>query len=187
VDAHVLIPLKRLDSAKTRLAEALAPDERAALMHDLLGHVLATVKEAAVGPVTIVSSEPLSLDGAACFDDGGLPWNEALAAAMEAVVTERVAAIIAADLPLVTAEEICKFVAATPARGVAIGRARDGGTNAVSMRPPGAYPTCFGMPDSAAVHERTVWLAGGSVFTLDLPGLAFDLDTPEDLAAWRQA
>lgn len=181
----MLVPVKRLDNAKSRLAEALSADERAALMRELLDHVLAAAREAGVGPITVVAPEPLPLDGVPCFEDGGLPWNDALAAAMEAVVTERVAAIVAADLPMVTAEEIRTLVAATPARGVAIGRARDGGTNAISMRPPGAYPTCFGTPDSAAGHERAAWLAGGNAHTLDLPGLAFDIDTPEDLAAWR--
>jgi 2-phospho-L-lactate guanylyltransferase len=181
----VLIPVKRLDGAKSRLAEALSADERADLMLGMLGHVVAVTREAAVGPITIVSGEPLSLDGVPSFDDRGLPWNEALAAAMAEVVDQRIAAVIAADLPLVSAEEIRTLVAATPARGVAIGRARDGGTNAVSMRPPGGYSTCFGTPDSAAGHERAAWLAGGNAHTLDLPGLAFDIDTPEDLAAWR--
>lgn len=186
MDAHVLIPVKRLDSAKSRLAESLSAEERAALMRELLDHVVAVTREAAVGPITIVSSEPLDVDGLPRFDDRGLPWNEALAEAMAEVVTERIATILAADLPLVTAEEISRLVSSTPARGVAIGRARDGGTNALSMRPPGGYPTCFGTPASAAGHERGTWLAGGNVHTLDLPGLAFDVDTPEDLTAWRR-
>lgn len=181
----MLIPVKRLDSAKTRLAETLSPEDRAALMRELLEHVVATAQEAALGPITLVSSEPLDVDGLSRFDDRGLPWNDALAAAMQEVVTERVATILAADLPLVTPDDVCKLVAATPARGVAIARARDGGTNAVSMRPPGAYPTCFGTSESAAGHERAAWLAGGNAHTLDLPGLAFDVDTPEDLVAWR--
>lgn len=185
MDAHVLIPVKPLGSAKTRLTAALAAEERAELMRELLGHVARTAREAAVGPVTLVSSEPLDVDGLPRFDDRGLPWNDALAAAMAEVVTERIATVLAADLPLVTPEEICKLVAATPARGVAIGRARDGGTNAISMRPPGRYPTCFGTPQSAAGHERNTWLAGGSAHTLDLPGIAFDIDTPEDLDEWR--
>lgn len=185
MDAHVLIPVKRFDTAKSRLAEALRADERAALMRELLDHVLRVAAEAAVGPVTVVSGEPLALEGVQWFDDRGLAWNDALAAAMTEVVTERIALVLAADLPLVTAKEIHTLVAATPARGIAIGRARDGGTNAVSMRPPGAYETCFGTADSAASHERLTWMAGGSAHTFDLPGLAFDIDTPEDLAAWR--
>ena len=64
--------------------------------------------------------------------------------------------------------------------------ARDGGTNAVSMRPPGRMTTHFGEPGSAAVHERAAWTAGADAHVLDRPGLAFDVDTPEDLARWRQ-
>ena len=60
VDTHVLVPVKRLDGAKSRLAESLDPAERADLVRELLAHVLTVVKEAAVGPITVVSAEPLS-------------------------------------------------------------------------------------------------------------------------------
>ena len=94
-------------------------------------------------------------------------------------------AVVAADLPRLTAAEVRALVSATPECGIAIARAQDGGTNAVSMRPPGKVTTHFGEPGSAEVHERAAWLAGGDAHVLDCPGLAFDVDTPEDLAAWR--
>ncbi len=71
-------------------------------MRELLAHVLTVVRDAEVGPVTVVSAEPLELDGVPRFDDGELPWNEALSAAMADVVEEPVAVIVAADLPLLT-------------------------------------------------------------------------------------
>jgi 2-phospho-L-lactate guanylyltransferase len=185
VDVHVLVPVKRLDGAKSRLSDALDPAARADLVRELLAHVLTVVEQAAVGPVTVVSAETLELNGVPRFDDGDLPWNDALAAAMREVVSEPVAAVVAADLPLVTAEEIRTLVAATPAHGMAIARAGDGGTNAVSMRPPGSVTTHFGEPESAAAHEHAIRTAGGDAYVLDLRGLAFDVDTPEDLAAWR--
>jgi 2-phospho-L-lactate guanylyltransferase len=185
VDAHVLVPVKRLDQAKTRLAEVLSSAERAELAQELLAHVLATVTAAAVGPVTVVSSEEaLFLNGIDRFDDEGLAWNDALAAAM-GDIQEQVAVVIAADLPRLTANDVCALVHATPRRGLAIARARDGGTNAVAMRPPGLLATQFGEPDSAALHERSTWAAGADAHVLDLPGLAFDVDTPADLAEWR--
>ena len=70
MNAHVLVPVKRLDGAKSRLAESLDPGERADLVRELLAHVLAVVKDAEVGPVTVVSAEPLELDGVPRFDDG---------------------------------------------------------------------------------------------------------------------
>ena len=181
----MLVPVKRLDGAKSRLSDALDAGGRAELVREMLAHVLDVVKEAGVGPVTVVSSEPLELDGVPRFDDRGLPWNEALAAAMDEVVEEPVVIVVAADLPRLTSQELHSFVAATPAYGLAIARAHDGGTNAISMRPPGSVPTHFGEPESASVHERAACLAGGDAHVLDLPGLAFDVDTPEDLATWR--
>ncbi|HEV3403502.1 MAG TPA: hypothetical protein VG073_04395, partial [Gaiellaceae bacterium] len=86
--AHVLVPVKRLDDAKSRLAAVLSADERAALMLELLQGVLAAVKAADVGPITVVSSEALAQNGVARFDDASLAWNDALAAAMREVVTE---------------------------------------------------------------------------------------------------
>ena len=183
---HVLIPLKRLDDAKTRLADVLAPEERSALMLELLESVLAAVGEADVGPVTVVSAEPLAPPDVPRFDDRGLAWNDALAAAMREVVAEPVVAVVSADLPRVTAEDVRALVEATPGRGMAIARALDGGTNAVSMRPPAAVMTHFGEPSSAAVHAQATAAAGLAARILDIPGLAFDVDTPADLAELRE-
>jgi 2-phospho-L-lactate guanylyltransferase len=177
--AHVLVPVKRLNGAKTRLAGVLDGPAREQLMLEMLREVVAAVREADVGPMTLVSSEAIDV-GVPRFDDRGLPWNEALTAAMRDV-TEECVAIVSADLPLLRAEEVAELVAATPGRGLAIARAKDGGTNAVAMRPPALVQTRFGEPGSAAVHAAL----GVEAVVLDLPGLAFDVDTPEDLAAWR--
>ncbi|HST25379.1 MAG TPA: 2-phospho-L-lactate guanylyltransferase [Gaiellaceae bacterium] len=184
--AHVLVPLKRLDDVKTRLAGVLPIGERSALMLEMLSGVLAALKEADVGPITIVSSEELSPNGVSVFDDRGLAWNDALAAAMREVVTEPIVAVVSADLPLLTAQDVRALVAATPERGMAIARARDGGTNAVSMRPAGAVETHFGEPQSADMHARAAEAAGLDACILDVPGLAFDIDTPDDLDAFRK-
>src|SRR5439155_14589139 len=82
MDAHVLVPLKRLNGAKTRLAAVLSPEERAALMRRMLADVAEAVRRAGIRRITLVCAEPVEIDGLAHFDDRGLPWNEALAAAM---------------------------------------------------------------------------------------------------------
>jgi 2-phospho-L-lactate/phosphoenolpyruvate guanylyltransferase len=180
VDAHVLIPLKRIDP-KSRLASELPLEERVRLMRGLLAGVVGAVRDAGVERVTVVTG--LALKGYEVWDDRGLPWNDALAAAIEEVVTEPLVAIVSADLPSLRAEEIEELLAATPERGIAIARALDGGTNAVSMRPPGLVRTHFGELGSAAVHAAL----GVDHVVLDLPGLAFDVDTPEDLARMHAA
>lgn len=179
MDAHVLVPLKAMDP-KSRLAGALALDERAELMGSLLEHVAGVVREAGAR-VTVVCAEPV--DGYDVWLDRGLPWNDALAAAAAEVVAAPLVAFVSADLPLLRPEEVEELLEATPARGIAIARALDGGTNAVSMRPPGLVLTRFGEPGSAAVHAGL----GVDHVVLDLPGLAYDVDTPADLAKMQAA
>ncbi len=183
---HVLVPLKRLDGAKSRLAQLLSAAERVELMEAMLGGVLAAARAArGVEVVTLVSSEPAAAalaarHGVAWWDDRGLPWNEALAAAMREAVASPCAAVVSGDLPLLVAGEVSALLAAVPERGVAIARALDGGTNAVAMRPPGVAPTCFGSPGSAALHEELAAAAAVESVIVDLRGLAFDLDSPAD-------
>src|SRR2546428_9647877 len=102
-------------------------------MRTLLEGVAGAVREAGVERITIVTEE--HLDDYELWHDRGLAWNDALAAATAEVVTAPLVAFVSADLPLLRAEEIEELLAATPARGIAIARALDGGTNAVSMRP----------------------------------------------------
>jgi 2-phospho-L-lactate guanylyltransferase len=178
--AHVLVPLKKIDP-KSRLGGELALEERVRLMRGLLAGVVGSVREAGVERVTVVTG--IDLKGYETWDDRDLPWNDALAAAIAEIVTAPLVAVISADLPALRAEDVEELLAATPQRGIAIARALDGGTNAVSMRPPGIVRTHFGEPGSAAVHAGL----GVDHVVLDLPGLAFDVDTPEDLARMQAA
>jgi len=180
VDAHVLVPLKTRDP-KSRLAAAISADERADLMRTLLERVVAAVHEAGVERVTVVSAEPV--DGYEVWLDRGLAWNDALESASAEIVRAPLLAIVSADLPFLRADEVEELLAATPKRGIAIARAVDGGTNAVAMRPPGLVGTRFGEPGSAALHAGL----GVPAVVVDLPGLAFDVDTPEDLARMQAA
>jgi 2-phospho-L-lactate guanylyltransferase len=180
VDAHVLIPLKRIDP-KSRLADALPLEERVRLMRGLLAGVVSAAREAGVARVTIVTG--LRLKGYEVWDDRGLAWNDALATAIAEVVTAPLVAVISADLPLIRADDVEELLSATPERGIAIARALDGGTNGVAMRPPGVIRTRFGEPGSAAVHASL----GVPHVVVDLPGLAFDVDTPDDLARMQAA
>jgi 2-phospho-L-lactate guanylyltransferase len=183
----VLVPLKRLDRAKTRLDGLLDATGRARLMRTLLDHTLSEVKRIrSVGDVILVSSDPGSAaiareHGVSHFDDRGLPWNDGLAAAIAESVTSQEVVIVSADLPLLAAADVDELVAAMPERGISIARARDAGTNAVAMRPAGAMRTCFGTPGSAAGHADLAAAAGFDAVIADIPGLAMDLDSPEDV------
>lgn len=182
-----LVPLKRLDYAKTRLSRVLDPPTRVRVMRALLDHTLEQVKAApSLATVTLVSSAveaPSIADehGVAHFDDRGLPWNAALAAAIAEAVASDAVAIVSADLPLLTIGDIERFIAALTKYGAVIARATDAGTNGVAMDPAGAMPTTFGVKGSAAHHAALAEESGLTSVILDIPGFAHDLDTAADL------
>jgi 2-phospho-L-lactate/phosphoenolpyruvate guanylyltransferase len=187
-ELHVLVPVKRLDHAKSRLAGALAPADRRALALAMLGDVLAAVgRSRSAASLTVVTGDPEAaaaarLGGATARDDEARPWNAALMEAIAALPAGSATAIVAGDLPLLERGDLDALVDALGATGVVVGRAHDGGTNALALGPAGAIAPHFGEPASAAVHARLAREAGYEPIVLDRPGLAVDLDTEDDLA-----
>jgi hypothetical protein len=86
--------------------------------------------------------------------------------------------------PLVTSAEITQLLAAhRPAPAFTIAPSRDErGSNAIICSPPDAVPLRFG-EDSFFPHLRAAEACGIRPTVLRLPGIALDVDTPEDLAA----
>src|SRR5260221_11427869 len=88
MDIDALVPLKRLDYAKARLASVFDPQTRVRVMRALLDHTLEQVKAApSIRSGTLVSSAVGAPSipaehGVAHFGDRGLPWNGRLAAAI---------------------------------------------------------------------------------------------------------
>jgi 2-phospho-L-lactate guanylyltransferase len=192
VDTDVLIPLKRLDAAKSRLRSALAGGARRRLMAAMLERVVRTAVAADVGRVVLTSSDPdaprLAADlGIASVSDAGLAWNAGLAHARATLVAPAAAVLyLAGDLPLLEADDVAAMVAAGDDATAVIGRAHDGGTNALWVAPAGALEPAFGTRGSAGVHAAHAVAAGLRPVTLDRPGLAHDVDTAADLALARR-
>lgn len=186
---RVLIPIKRLDICKQRLAGVLDAGQRRSLMLALLEEALeqAQAAEAATG-VDVVTSDPLAAEvaraaGAGVVSDGGLAWNPGLEHAV-ALLDPVPAGVLflSADLPAVTSADVDAMIAACPPRGIAIGRAHDVGTNALALRPAGVITPAFGAARSSEVHAALAAAAGVPAVLVDRPGLALDLDTPADLS-----
>ena len=187
-ELHVLVPVKRLDDAKSRLAGALAPADRRALALAMLGDVLAAVgRSRSAASLSVVTGDPEAaaaarLGGATARDDEGRPWNAALMGAIADLPEGAPVAIVAGDLPLLEPGDVDALVEALDGTAVVVGRAHDGGTNALALGPPGAIAPHFGEPASAALHARLAREAGYEPVVLDRPGLALDIDTEADLA-----
>ncbi|HUQ77557.1 MAG TPA: 2-phospho-L-lactate guanylyltransferase [Patescibacteria group bacterium] len=191
--SHVIaiIPIGKLDGAKSRLGAVLDAEERL----DLTLHLARTTIAAAVATPGIAQTIVVTPDDAVrrlAEELGARPLrqrrgglnrgidagrSEALAAGATAVL------ILPIDLPDVSSAAIADVLAALdrPRRPlVAVVPDRHGrGTNALLLAPPDAIDTCFG-GESRSAHVAAATAAGADLVELGGP-LALDLDTPDDL------
>jgi len=99
-----------------------------------------------------------------------------------------VLAVLHGDLPDLAPDDITALLIAVSGPGPAVAIAPDAaarGTNGLALRPPDAIGFHFGR-DSLAAHRAAAELSGARLTVVDRPGLAFDVDTPQDLATWLE-
>jgi 2-phospho-L-lactate guanylyltransferase len=188
-----VVPVKSLRQAKSRLAPVLTPNQRATLGRALLARTLDVLTaQPVLAGVLVVSADPTALDlakakGAVALMEIEVSLNAALAQAT-AWLAERGAEatlVLPADLPLLSGEDVAGLVAlAKPAPVVVLAPdRREQGTNALLSAPPGLIPYAFGV-GSFARHRELCQARGVPCRLYRSPGLAFDVDVPEDLREW---
>jgi 2-phospho-L-lactate/phosphoenolpyruvate guanylyltransferase len=193
VTTRIIVPHRGLEAAKTRLATSLAPEERMLLASQLLQRVLG-VARAVTEDVVVISpsralAEVVEPTGARLIVQRGMGLNEGLEQArFDALVDDIVTLVVLhGDLPNLRPEDVSTLLGALPdgdEPAVAIAPDRAGtGTNGLVLRPPGVIRFRFGT-GSFAAHTDEVSRAGVPLVAVNKGGLAFDLDTPEDLARW---
>jgi 2-phospho-L-lactate/phosphoenolpyruvate guanylyltransferase len=193
-----LVPIRGLETAKTRLGEDLDAEERLALVTRLLHLTLAAARDArGIEGTIVVTMDPDAAGIAKEHHAVGLVerapgLNQAIEAARSVAVARGATAVLVlpADLPSVSASALDELL------DVAVSRVRDGarrplvaivpdrhglGTNALLVSPPGAIDPAFGDSSRAAHHARAL-ATGAEWLELDGP-LSLDLDTPADLVA----
>lgn len=193
MSTRIIIPHRGLEAAKTRLAAVLDDAERVELARKLLARVLMVAREACSDVVVISPAESLSPIVAAAnarlIVQRGMGLNRGLEQARDEAVADGIGTlcVLHGDLPNLTSEDVAALIAAVPEpSGVAIAPDRAGsGTNGLAMRPPGAIGFSFGV-DSCEGHRSAAEAAGQPVVIVERSGLAFDLDTPADLARWLE-
>jgi 2-phospho-L-lactate guanylyltransferase len=180
-----IVPVNAPAGAKQRLAAALSPLQRAALVVAMLEDVLEACRRArSVERIIVVTPDPdLVPPDVDVVPDLGRGHAAAIELALGLAPADGVL-VVMADCPLVTAQALDRLAAA--ARPVALARAQDGGTNALALRPADAIVPVFGVPNGAALIVKRAREAGFEAAVLDDPGLALDVDTPEDLERVRE-
>ncbi len=186
----ILVPVKNLANAKQRLASILSPEERLALAQAMCEDVLQQLARWRGRPaVAVVTGDPFAQDLAARFGfeviaDAANPGETG---AIEMATAEcrrrgaKNALVVPADIPLLESSELQKIADSAPPRGaVLVPDAAGRGTNAALRAPADLFPLCFGN-DSFLPHLAAAKATGKPCAVLELPGIALDVDRPEDL------
>lgn len=200
-----LVPIRGLETAKTRLGGNLDAEERRDLVVELLRRTLVATRDARlVAGTIVVTMDPEAAGIARDHRAIGLVerapgLNEAIVAARSLAIARGATAVLVlpADLPAIDAGAVDELIgaAADPRAGagpaqaagvvVVVADRHGAGTNALLVSPPRLIDPMFGV----ASHDLHVGAAVGSGARLvELGGpLAFDVDTPEDLVAAESA
>lgn len=174
-------------NAKTRLRDALGPEDRTALARAMLDDVLRAASRAGVAGTIAVLDPPQRPPGEVrTIDDPGFGLDAAVTSGVRAAMSlgARTAVVLAGDLPLLEPDDVRTLVAAAEGpRAVLIATDRHlAGTNALVLRPPDVIAPSFG-PGSGAHHlASAVAAVGVAARTVTQRRVALDIDTPDDLA-----
>jgi 2-phospho-L-lactate guanylyltransferase len=192
-----ILPVKRFDRAKQRLAERLEPGGRRALAEAMVGDVLDVLARVdAIDAIVVVTAEPRARElaaaaGASCVDDEREEGQSAAATlglrrARELGASRAI--LVPGDCPAMDVAELGELLGSAPTPpGIVVVPDRHGsGTNALVLDPLDAIAPSFG-PGSRARHEALAQGAGVAWRVDVVPGLALDVDTGDDLAALRAA
>lgn len=189
-----ILPVKSPQNAKQRLTGFLAVEQREALARMLYRQTLATLCQAeGIDRVVVATSdseiaEHARLSGALVFEEHeqvshSVSADAACLRAMEMGATT--ALLVPIDVPTATPADFSQLAAASNAGlrpGLIVVPSSDGaGTNALVRTPPNCIQSRFG-PGSFRAHLDQALSKGLPADVLRLPGLMFDIDTPEDVA-----
>jgi 2-phospho-L-lactate guanylyltransferase len=189
------VPVKEFAGAKQRLARLLTTEQRQALAAAMLEDVLAALVAAPLGGIMVNTVDPLATNlarryGARVVTDGARDGHTGAVTAMARMLAAEGYDMLTVpgDIPRVTAVEIAAVIeAARPAPSVTIVPAHDErGSNAVLCSPPLIMPLRFG-DDSFLPHLASARTLGIEPTIIKLPGIALDIDQPEDVHALLQA
>lgn len=197
-----IIPMKPLGRAKSRLSQQLTDGQRMALSLSLLRRVLQAAmglspgspEDSTLDEVWVVGGDEdirrvATGEGASWFEEEGPGLNETLWLFFQRAFEQHKAALyLPGDLPLVKPRDVDSMLSASRhLRNVALAPARQGrGTNGILV--PAELPVPFKPalgPDSFRRHLRQAADSSVSVAICYSPGLAFDLDTFDDLKAYE--
>lgn len=194
----MILPVKRFAHAKTRVVETIGPPGRAAILRAMLADVLVALDRAQeVERVILITgegrAEKIAMERAKRSTtpievlqepaDHGHSEAATLGIVRAKALGATCTALLPGDCPLLDPAELDSALSgfAEGTVGVASDH-HETGTNGLFLSPADAIGPAFG-PDSCERHLDRARRAGYEAKLLDIPSLALDLDTPDDLNA----
>lgn len=190
----ILIPVKNLSSAKQRLATVLDQPSRTQLAHAMLADVAEAVAVSACDDIALVTSDEFAIELGrqhgfdVIRDDSNVSETDAIEMATRLCESRGIydTLVLPGDIPLIEPAEIRAIYESAPESGTLLVPSHDKrGTNAALRRPSSLFPLRFGN-DSFMPHLSAAIASDKSCVILSLPGIALDIDTPEDLRKLAQ-
>ena len=188
-DTMALVPVKSLDSGKTRLSPILDLHERAALIPAMVEDIFNALAAFGRLPVLVVTGDSRVAKMAESRGFGYLMETACISETTAIEAATRKAGelgaggtmVVPGDIPLVQPQDFAAMLELAPPRGSLLAPAWDGrGTNAVLRRPYDLFPLRFGN-DSFIPHRAAAEKTGHPCAILHNEHLALDVDSPEDL------
>ena len=187
-----VLPVKRFDEAKQRLATGVDTERRRRLVAAMVEDVLEAIGQArSIERTIVVSGDPIAQELAAAAGAEVVPdptdaghVQAALAGIARAEVEGAdCVVLLPGDCPLLDPRELDRLLTGLPTPYVGIVPDRHGtGTNALVLNPPSAIVPAFG-EGSCARHVALAREAGVAFGVEELASLGLDLDTPADVVA----
>jgi 2-phospho-L-lactate/phosphoenolpyruvate guanylyltransferase len=202
VPTAAILPVKRLASAKQRLAGSVTDPFRSRLARAMVSDVLSALsRTSSIDHVIVVTAEPAIASDARAHgafvlaDRDEVGQSAAVAIGLDRAMSDGCerALCVPGDCPALEPDELDRLLAHTRRRDggarpeVVIVPDRHGtGTNGLLLSPPDAIEPSFG-PGSCARHRALARAAGAHCRLEHPPSLLLDVDTGEDLSALRAA
>jgi 2-phospho-L-lactate guanylyltransferase len=187
MNATVLIPVKSMSSAKSRLSKKLNAEQKEKLVLQMLRHVLKTANILGDEYQTVVVTSDQKVKniaktfGAKTILEKNSGQNRALAFAAKQINQDLPLLTLSADLPLLKIDDIEQMFLFLKQNDVVLAPSKEKtGTNAILMKQPFLLPYQFGK-NSLDKFITTAEKQKLRFKLYDSPTIAFDVDTVEDL------
>lgn len=182
---YALIPVNKIDEAKTRLSGMLSAEERKGLVLSMLCDVLDSVKGEGIEAVVISPTDlrhSLDYDFHFIHEEKKEGLNAAVKKASRYAIEKGAKAtlFIPADTPLLTRLHIREIMELGKTHPLIISPSSRGGTGILYRRPPFIIESRF-TSTSFSDHEKESRKRGVEMFVYDSFAISLDIDVPEDI------